>query len=45
MNPDTVARRFSPGYIVAAYAVSYIGAWTAVELLCRRTANRGFYNW
>ncbi|KAH7346914.1 hypothetical protein BKA65DRAFT_456864 [Rhexocercosporidium sp. MPI-PUGE-AT-0058] len=40
-----VPRGFSIGYIVLSYAVSYVGAWTTLELLNRRTSGKGVYNW
>ncbi|KAH8586914.1 hypothetical protein B0O99DRAFT_585253 [Bisporella sp. PMI_857] len=40
-----VPRAFSVGYVVLSYAVSYVGAWTTLELINRRTSGRGLYNW
>ncbi|KAH8652810.1 hypothetical protein BGZ60DRAFT_420285 [Tricladium varicosporioides] len=40
-----VPRAFSAGYVVLSYLVSYVGAWTTLELINRRTAGRGLYNW
>jgi NO-binding membrane sensor protein with MHYT domain len=40
-----VPRSFIAGYVVLSYLVSFIGAWTTLELLNRRTAGKGFYNW
>ncbi|PMD42218.1 hypothetical protein L207DRAFT_456438 [Hyaloscypha variabilis F] len=40
-----VPRYFSPGFVVLSYFVSYVGAWTTLELINRRTAGRGLYNW
>ena len=40
-----VPRAFSVGYIVLSYLVSYVGAWTTLELINRRTGGRGLYNW
>lgn len=40
-----VPRSFSAGYVVLSYVVSYIGALTTLELIHRRTALRGIYNW
>ncbi|KAI9882403.1 MAG: hypothetical protein M1823_005848 [Watsoniomyces obsoletus] len=40
-----VHRHFTPGYILLSYLVSCIGACTTLELLHRRTAGRGLYNW
>src|SRR5438045_1307552 len=40
-----VPRAFSVGYVVLSYVLSYIGAWTTLELINRRTSGRGLYNW
>ncbi|RDL31329.1 uncharacterized protein BP5553_09538 [Venustampulla echinocandica] len=40
-----VPRSFSVGYAVLSYVVSYVGAWTTLELINRRTSGRGLYNW
>ncbi|OBT92158.1 hypothetical protein VE01_10030 [Pseudogymnoascus verrucosus] len=40
-----VPRQFTPGFVVLSYLVSFIGAWTTLELLHRRTAGKGLYNW
>lgn len=40
-----VPRSFAPGYVVLSEFVSFIGAWTTLELVNRRTAGRGLYNW
>lgn len=40
-----VPRAFSPGYVALSYLVSYVGAWTTLELINKRTAVRGLYNW
>jgi len=40
-----VPRSFSSGYIVLSYAVSFVGAWTTLELFNRRTSRKGLYNW
>ncbi|KAF4635618.1 hypothetical protein G7Y89_g2472 [Cudoniella acicularis] len=40
-----VPREFSTGYVVLSYVVSFVGAWTTLELISRRTFGRGFYNW
>jgi NO-binding membrane sensor protein with MHYT domain len=40
-----VPKDFSPGYVVLSYIISYIGAWTTLELINRRTAGKGLYNW
>ncbi|KFY49131.1 hypothetical protein V495_00719 [Pseudogymnoascus sp. VKM F-4514 (FW-929)] len=40
-----VPREFTPGFVVLSYLVSFIGAWTTLELLHRRTAGKGLYNW
>ncbi|ELR05493.1 hypothetical protein GMDG_07415 [Pseudogymnoascus destructans 20631-21] len=40
-----VRREFTPGFVVLSYVVSFIGAWTTLELLHWRTAEKGLYNW
>ena len=40
-----VPRTFTVGYILLSYIVSYVGALTTLELLHRRTADTGLYNW
>ena len=45
LRDQIVPRSFTPGYVVLSYLVSYVGSWTTLELLHRRTAERGFYNW
>lgn len=40
-----VPREFTPGFVVLSYFISFIGAWTTLELLHRRTAGKGLYNW
>lgn len=40
-----VPRTFTVGYIILSYVVSYVGALTTLELLHRRTADTGLYNW
>lgn len=40
-----VPRAFISGFIVLSYIVSYVGAWTTLELLHKRTSGRGLYNW
>ncbi|KAH8600190.1 hypothetical protein B0O99DRAFT_503943 [Bisporella sp. PMI_857] len=40
-----VPRAFSAGYVVLSYVVSYVGAWTTLELINRKTSGRGLYNW
>jgi NO-binding membrane sensor protein with MHYT domain len=40
-----VSRNFSSGFVILSYVVSYVGAWTTLELINRRTAGRGLYNW
>lgn len=40
-----VSREISAGYVVLSYLVSYVGAWTTLELVNRRTAGKGLYNW
>lgn len=38
-------RSFTAGYVILSYVVSYVGAWTTLELINRRTAAKGSYNW
>ncbi len=45
MQGQLVPRSFTPGYVILSFIVSYVGAWTTLELLHRRTAGRGLYNW
>lgn len=45
MEGQIVSRCFSPGLVVLSYVVSWIGAWTTLELINKRTAGRGLYNW
>lgn len=40
-----VPRSFTSGYTVLSYLVSFIGAWTTLELFNQRTAGRGINNW
>ena len=42
---ELVPRSFIPAFILLSYVVSYVGTWTTLELLHRRTAGRGAYNW
>jgi NO-binding membrane sensor protein with MHYT domain len=34
-----------PGYVVLSFLISYVGAWTTLELINRRTSSKGLYNW
>jgi hypothetical protein len=34
-----------PGYVVLSFIISYIGSWTTLELINRRTSSKGLYNW
>ncbi|KAL8645946.1 MAG: hypothetical protein Q9210_006424 [Variospora velana] len=36
---------YNAGYIVLSYFVSFVGCWTALKLLHRRTSRHGYYNW
>ncbi|PMD44030.1 hypothetical protein L207DRAFT_552432 [Hyaloscypha variabilis F] len=45
LKGQIISRSFIPGYVVSSYFVSFLGAWTALELISRRTAIRGRYNW
>lgn len=45
MEGQIISRTISPGLVVLSYVVSWIGAWTTLELINKRTAGRGLYNW
>ncbi|KAL8845949.1 MAG: hypothetical protein Q9221_008928 [Calogaya cf. arnoldii] len=45
MRGEIVPHHFSAGYIVLSYLVSFVGCWTTLKLLHRRTSHRGYYNW
>ncbi|KAL8817006.1 MAG: hypothetical protein Q9223_004076 [Gallowayella weberi] len=45
MKGEIVRHHYNPGYIVLSYFVSFVGCWTALRLLHRRTSHRGYYNW
>ena len=45
MKGDVVRHQFNAGYIVLSYLVSFVGCWTTLKLLHRRTSHRGYYNW
>ena len=40
-----VPRQFLVGFVVLSYLVSYVGAWTTLELFNQRTGGKGLYNW
>lgn len=40
-----VDRTYQPGFVILAYMVSFVGAWTALELINMRTSIRGWFNW
>ncbi|CZR59585.1 uncharacterized protein PAC_09479 [Phialocephala subalpina] len=40
-----IPRSFRAGYVVLSYFVSFVGAWTTLEIINRRTSMRGVYNW
>jgi hypothetical protein len=40
-----IPRSIIPGYVALSFLVSFVGAWTALELISRRTAMGGHYNW
>lgn len=40
-----VPKTFQAGFIVLSYAVSWIGSLTTLEIINRRTAGKGLYNW
>ncbi|EEQ28529.1 hypothetical protein McanCB56680_006570 [Microsporum canis] len=41
----TVTQSFHPEYIILSFIVSFVGCATCLELLHRRTARLGLYNW
>lgn len=45
MKGEIVHHHYNPGYIVLSYLVSFVGCWTTLKLLHRRTSHRGYYNW
>ncbi|PWW78923.1 hypothetical protein C7212DRAFT_275219 [Tuber magnatum] len=44
-NPPLAPQRFAAGYIILSYFVSFLGSLSTLELLQRRTSQRGLYNW
>ncbi|KAI9048546.1 hypothetical protein LZ554_007379 [Drepanopeziza brunnea f. sp. 'monogermtubi'] len=44
LQGEVVPRSFKAGYVVLSYFISYIGAFTTIEIIMRRTASRGWYN-
>ena len=40
-----IPHRYDGGLIFLSYFTSFVGCWTALELLHRRTSIRGHYNW
>ena len=45
MEGQIISRTFSPAFVVASYLISWIGAWTTIELLNKRTVSWDLYNW
>jgi len=45
MEGHLIPKHYKIGFVVLSYLVSYLGALTTLELLMRRTAMRGLYNW
>ncbi|PBP21700.1 hypothetical protein BUE80_DR007606 [Diplocarpon rosae] len=45
LHGKIVTRTFKAGYVVLSYLVSYIGAFTTLEIIMKRTGSRGWYNW
>ncbi|KAL9604935.1 MAG: hypothetical protein Q9219_000123 [cf. Caloplaca sp. 3 TL-2023] len=45
MEGQITEHSYTPGYIVLSYFVSFVGCWTSLKLLHRRTARHGYYNW
>jgi hypothetical protein len=40
-----ISRSYNPGFVVLSFMISYVGAWTTMELLQKRTSWKGSYNW
>lgn len=40
-----VERRYNLGFVILSIIISYIGSWTTLELIHKRTFSRGWYNW
>ncbi|RKF76765.1 putative mhyt domain signaling protein [Golovinomyces cichoracearum] len=45
LEGSIVPRTFKSGYVVLSYCISYIGSWTTLELISRRTSMHGISNW
>ncbi|KAL8687669.1 MAG: hypothetical protein Q9218_006223 [Villophora microphyllina] len=45
MDGQVIRHTYNPGYILLSYFVSFVGCWTALKLLNRRTSRHGYYNW
>ncbi|KAL8662167.1 MAG: hypothetical protein Q9202_004923 [Teloschistes flavicans] len=45
LGDRAVGHTYNPGYILLSYFVSFVGCWTALKLLHRRTSRHGYYNW
>jgi NO-binding membrane sensor protein with MHYT domain len=45
LEGHVVTRSYNPGFVVLSYMISYVGAWTTLELLNKRTSWKGSYNW
>ncbi|KAG0633380.1 hypothetical protein HOY80DRAFT_630626 [Tuber brumale] len=44
-DPPLAPQRFAAGYIILSYFVSFLGSLSTLELLQRRTSQRGLHNW
>ena len=42
---QSLSPSFDAGYVILSLLSSIVGSWTTLELLHRRTDNRGLYNW
>lgn len=42
---EVVQKHLAPGFVALSFIVSFIGSWTTLELINRRTSTKGWYNW
>lgn len=40
-----IRHTYDGGLVFLSYFISFVGCWTALELLHRRTSIHGHYNW
>lgn len=45
LEGHVITRGHDPGFVVLSFFISYIGALTTLELINKRTSQRGLYNW